>query len=117
MRAAAAPRAAAEAGLLDVVNLSGVVRRCYNVPPVGWITDWVTQPRGPIQRDPTPSRLRGGRRETKKVITRGEGYTYIAVMQSADLLHTTIREGDTPVTVVTSKNRNFGFPSVPSVVH
>jgi hypothetical protein len=49
-----------------------------------------------------PSRLRGGRRETKKVITRGEGYTYIAALRSPDLRHTTKREGDTFVTVVTS---------------
>jgi hypothetical protein len=27
-----------------------------------------------------PSRLRGGRRETKKVITREDGYTYIAAL-------------------------------------
>ena len=35
-------------------------------PPVGWIADWLPQPRGPIQRDPVLSRLRGGRRETKR---------------------------------------------------
>jgi hypothetical protein len=74
---------------------------------VGWIADWVPQPRGPIQRDLAPSRLRGGRRETKKVIMRGEGYTYIADLLSPDLLHTTKREGDTSVTVVTSKNYHW----------
>ena len=53
--AAAATRAASEAGLLDVAQLSWVVERCHNVPQnVGWITDWVPQPRGPIQRDPRP---------------------------------------------------------------
>ena len=71
---------------------------------VGWIANWLTQPRGPIQRDPAPSRLRGGRRETKKVIAREDGYTYIAALRSPDLRHTTKREGDTSVTVVTSKN-------------
>ncbi len=66
-RASAGPEAAAEAGLLGVVELSRVVERCHNVPPkVGWIADWLPQPRGPIQRDPAPSRLRGGRRETKR---------------------------------------------------
>jgi hypothetical protein len=55
IRSAAATRAAAEAGLLDVTQLSGVVGRCHNVPQnVGWIADWVPQPRGPIQRDPRP---------------------------------------------------------------
>ncbi len=75
-----------------------------NVPKnVGWIADWVPQPRGPIQRDPAPSRLRGGRRETKKVIAREEGYTYIAALRSPDLRNTTKREGDTSVTSVTNK--------------
>ena len=69
---------------------------------VGWIANWLPQPRGPIQRDPAPSRLRGGRRETKKVIAREDGYTYIAALRSPDLRHTTKREGDTSVTVVTS---------------
>jgi hypothetical protein len=97
IRVAADPWAAAEAGLLDVAQLSGVVGRCYNVPQnVGWIADWVPQPRGPIQRDPAPSRLRGGRRETKKVIARGEGYTYIAALRSPDLRHTT-NEKETPL--------------------
>ena len=49
-----------------------------------------------------PSRLRGGRRETKKVIAREEGYTYIAALRSPDLRHTTKREGDTSVTSVTN---------------
>ena len=60
------------------------------------------QPCGPIQRDPAPSRLRGGRRETKKVIAREDGYTYIAALRSPDLRHTTKREGDTSVTSVTN---------------
>jgi len=103
-RTSAGPKAAAEAGLLGVVQLSRVVERCHNVPlSVGWIANWLPQPRGPIQRDPAPSRLRGGRRETKKVIAREDGYTYIAALRSPDLRHTTKREGDTSVTVVTSK--------------
>ena len=75
---------------------------------VGWIANWLPQPRGPIQRDPAPSRLRGGRRETwrqardEKVIVREDGYTYIAALRSPDRRHTTKREGDTSVTVVTS---------------
>jgi hypothetical protein len=36
------------------------------------------------------------------VIARGEGYSYIAALRSPDLRHTTKREGDTSVTVVTS---------------
>jgi hypothetical protein len=61
------PQRPAKAGLLDVAQLCGVFRRCHNVPQnVGWIADWVPQPRGPIQRDSAPSRLRGCRRETKK---------------------------------------------------
>jgi hypothetical protein len=55
-----------------------------------------------------PSRLRVGRRETKKVIVREEGYTYIAALRSPDLRHTTKPEGDTSVTLVTNKN---GFTS------
>jgi hypothetical protein len=39
---------------------------------------------------------RGGRRETKKVIARGEGYTYIAALWSPDLRHTT-NEKETPL--------------------
>jgi hypothetical protein len=39
------------------------------------------------------------------VIAREEGYTYIADLRSPDLRHTTKREGDTSVTVVTSKFR------------
>ena len=38
----------------------------------------------------------------KKVIAREDGYTYIAALRSPDLRHTTKREGDTSVTVVTS---------------
>ena len=76
-RTSAGPKAAAEAGLLGVARLSGVVGRCCNVPQnVGWIADWVPQPRGPIQRDPAPSRLRGGRRETKKMIDRRRLFFY-----------------------------------------
>jgi hypothetical protein len=66
------------------------------------MADWLPQPRGPTLRDPAPSRLRGGRRETKKVIAREDGYTYIAALRSPDLRHTTKREGDTSVTAVTS---------------
>jgi hypothetical protein len=33
------------------------------------------QPRGPILRDPAPCDLRGGRRETKKVVAREDGFT------------------------------------------
>jgi hypothetical protein len=92
---------------LDVAQLSGVVGRCCNVPQnVGWIANWVPQPRGPIQRDPAPSRLRGGRRETKKVIAREDGDTYIAALRSPDLRHTTKREGDTSVTSVTNNHHH-----------
>ena len=38
----------------------------------------------------------------EKVIAREDGYTYIAALRSPDLRHTTKREGDTSVTVVTS---------------
>jgi phage FluMu gp28-like protein len=38
------------------------------------------------------------------VIAREDGYTYIAALRSPDLRHTTKREGDTSVTVVTSKS-------------
>ena len=38
----------------------------------------------------------------EKVITREDGYTYIAALRSPDRRHTTKREGDTSVTVVTS---------------
>jgi hypothetical protein len=105
-RTSAGPKAAAEAGLLGVVQLSRVVERCHNVPlRRGMDRQLVatTQPRGPIQRDPASSRLRGGRRETEKEIVREDGYTYIAALRSPDLRHTTKREGDTSVTVVTSK--------------
>jgi hypothetical protein len=37
-----------------------------------------------------------GPRETKKVIARGEGYTYIADLRSPDLRHTT-NEKETPL--------------------
>ena len=37
-----------------------------------------------------------------EVIAREDGYTYIAALRSPDLRHTTKREGDTSVTVVTS---------------
>jgi hypothetical protein len=40
----------------------------------------------------------------EKVIAREDGYTYIASLRSPDLRHTTKREGDTSVTVVTSNN-------------
>jgi len=40
----------------------------------------------------------------EKVIAREDGYTYIAALRSPDLRHTTKREGDTSVTVVTSNN-------------
>ena len=87
----------AETGLLGVARLSGVVGRCCNVPQnVGWIANLVPQPRGPIQRDPAPSRLRGGRRETKKVIAREDGYSYIAALRSPDLRHTR-NEKETPL--------------------
>ena len=40
----------------------------------------------------------------EKVIAREDCYTYIAAPQSPDLRHTTKREGDTSVTVVTSND-------------
>ena len=51
---------------------------------------------------PTRRRHTGGRARDEKVIGREDGYTYIAVLRSPDLRHTTKREGDTSVTVVTS---------------
>ena len=57
---------------------------------------------------PTRGRHPGGRagvaagERRKKVIAREDGYTYIAALRSPDLRHTTKREGDTSVTVVTS---------------
>ena len=39
---------------------------------------------------------------TEKVIAREDGYSYIAALRSPDLRHTTKREGDTSVIVVTS---------------
>jgi hypothetical protein len=76
-RASAGPKAAAEAGLLGVVQLSRVVERCHNVPlRRGMDRQLVaTTPRpGPIQRDPAPSRLRLPPRD-EKVIAREDGYT------------------------------------------
>ena len=102
-RASAGPKAAAEAGLLGVVQLSRVVERCHNVPlRRGMDRQLVaTTPRA----DTTGSRaLSSAWRQARdeKVIVREEGYTYIAVLRSPDLRHTTKREGDTSVTVVTS---------------
>jgi hypothetical protein len=49
------------------------------------------------------------------VIAREDGYSYIAALRSPDLRHTTKREGDTSVTVVTSNVsvcREFGFIAI-----
>jgi len=57
---------------------------------------------------PTRRRHTGGRsgvaagKRRKKVMSREDSYTYIAALRSPHLLHTTQREGDTSVTVVTS---------------
>ncbi len=102
-RASAGPKAAAEAGLLGVVQLSRVVERCHNVPlRRGMDCQLVaTTPRA----DTTGSRaLSSAWRQARdeKVIAREDGYTYIAALRSPDLRHTTTRkrEGDTSVTVV-----------------
>ena len=102
-RTSAGPKAAAEAGLLGVVQLSRVVERCHNVPlRRGMDRQLVaTTPRA----DTTGSRaLSSAWRQARdeKVIAREDGYTYIAALRSPDLRHTTKREGDTSVTVVTS---------------
>ena len=102
-RTSAGPKAAAEAGLLGVVQLSRVVERCHNVPlKRGMDRQLVaTTPRA----DTTGSRaLSSAWRQARdeKVIAREDGYTYIAALRSPDLRHTTKREGDTSVTVVTS---------------
>jgi hypothetical protein len=109
-RTSAGPKADAEAGLLGVVQLSRVVERCHNVPlRRGMDRQLVaTTPRADTTGS-VPSRLRGGRQETKKVIAREDGYTYIAALRSPDLRHTTKREGDTSVTVVTSNIIVFFF--------
>ncbi len=100
----------AEAGLLGVVQLSRVVERCHNVPlSRGMDRQLVaTTPRA----DTTGSRaLSSAWRQARdeKVIAREDGYTYIAALRSPDLRHTTKREGDTSVTVVTSNYRRGRF--------
>ena len=102
-RTSAGPKAAAEAGLLGVVQLSRVVERCHNVPlRRGMDRQLVaTTPRA----DTTGSRVLSSvwrQARDEKVIAREDGYTYIAALRSPDLRHTTKREGDTSVTVVTS---------------
>ena len=103
-RASVGPEAAAEAGLLSVVQLSRVVERCHNVPLNHGMDRCrlvATTPRA----DTTGSRVLSSawrQARDEKVIAREDGYTYIADLQSPDLRHTTKREGDTSVTVVTS---------------
>ena len=108
-RASAGPKVAAEAGLLGGVQLSRVVERCHNVPlRRGMDRQLVaTTPRA----DTTGSRtLSSAWRQARdeKVIAREDGYTYIAALRSPDLRHTTKREGDTSVTVVTSNYFRYG---------
>ena len=57
------------------------------------------------KRDKNPTLIRRfswRQARDEKVIAREDGYTYIAALRSPDLRHTTKREGDTSVTVVTS---------------
>ena len=110
-RTSAGPKAATEAGLLGVVQLSRVVERCHNVPlRRGMDRQLVaTTPRA----DTTGSRaLSSAWRQARdeKVIAREDGYTYIAALRSPDLRHTTKREGDTSVTVVTSNSWSLTEP-------
>ncbi len=102
-RASAGQEAAAEAGLLSVVQLSRVVERCHNVPLKRGMDHRLvaTTPRA----DTTGSSVLSSawlQARDEKVIAREDWYTYIAALQSPDLRHTTKREGDTSVTVVTS---------------
>ena len=99
------PKAAAEAGsfgLYSSLESRGVTRptQAWDGSPTG-----CHNPAGRYNGIPRPLIcVSGGRRETEKVIAREDGYTYIAALRSPDLRHTTKREGDTSVTVVTSNN-------------
>jgi hypothetical protein len=66
-----------------------------------WFADWVPQPRAAVYTGKSaPSRLCGGRRGTKRVIARGDGYPYISRLRGNGSLQRPTKRGNSSTAIL-----------------